>query len=89
MHVDEWMDRSWPPGPPPPFPPRTPTPYEVEGGESQMAGDVNLFFNDADDPCVCEVEVMIAEQRWRRRGLAGEAVLMLMRYGERVTLAGG
>ncbi|CAM9195132.1 unnamed protein product [Choristocarpus tenellus] len=46
-----------------------------------MVGDVNLFFNDLDDPTLCEVEVMIAEERWRRRGLAKEAVLMLMRYG--------
>lgn len=56
-----------------------------EGGEheaSAMAGDVNLFFNDADNPGVCEVEVMIAEERWRRKGLAREAVLMLMRYGK-------
>lgn len=47
-----------------------------------MAGDVNLFFNDLDDPSVCEVEVMVAEERWRRKGLAREALLMLMRYGE-------
>lgn len=46
-----------------------------------MAGDVNLFFNDFEDPGVCEVEVMVAEERWRRRGLAQEAVLMMMRYG--------
>lgn len=30
-----------------------------------------------------QVEVMIAEERFRRRGLAREAVLMLMRYGRR------
>lgn len=46
-----------------------------------MAGDVNLFFNDLDDQSVCEVEVMIAEERWRRKGLAREALLMIMRYG--------
>ncbi|CAN0187903.1 unnamed protein product [Scytosiphon promiscuus] len=45
-----------------------------------MAGDVNLFFNDYDDPGMCEVEVMIAEERCRRKGLAKEAVLALMRY---------
>lgn len=58
-----------------------------EGGrrEPVMAGDVNLFFNDYDDPGMCEVEVMVAEPRWRRKGLAREAVLMLMRYGERVS----
>lgn len=53
----------------------------VEGGEPEMAGDVNLFFNDLDDKNVCEVEVMIAEERWRRKGLAQEALLMMMRYG--------
>lgn len=59
----------------------------AEGGEAEepaMAGDVNLFFNDYDDPGMCEVEVMVAEPRWRRKGLAKEAVLMLMRYGELV-----
>lgn len=48
-----------------------------------MAGDVNLFFNDLDEPGLCEVEVMVAEERWRRKGLAREALLMLLRYGER------
>lgn len=47
-----------------------------------MAGDVNLFFNDLDDKSICEVEVMVAEERWRRKGLAREALLMIMRYGE-------
>ena len=50
-----------------------------------MAGDVNLFFNDFEDPGMCEVEVMVAEESWRRRGLAREAVLMLMRYGAHAT----
>lgn len=60
-------------------------PGQGEGDkETTMAGDVNLFFNDFEDPGVCEVEVMIAEERWRRRGLAQEAVLMMMRYGRRV-----
>ncbi|CAN0219216.1 unnamed protein product, partial [Ectocarpus fasciculatus] len=54
---------------------------EKDAGESAvMAGDVNLFFNDYEDPGMCEVEVMIAEEGLRRRGLAKEAVLMLMRY---------
>ncbi|CAM9090665.1 unnamed protein product [Ectocarpus sp. 6 AP-2014] len=50
------------------------------GESAVMAGDVNLFFNDYEDPGMCEVEVMIAEEGLRRRGLAKEAVLMLMRY---------
>ncbi|CAM9577469.1 unnamed protein product [Discosporangium mesarthrocarpum] len=45
-----------------------------------MAGDVNLFFTDTSNLSMCEVEVMIAEERWRRKGLGEEAVLLLMRY---------
>mmetsp|Transcript_18579 Transcript_18579/g.56092 ORF Transcript_18579/g.56092 Transcript_18579/m.56092 type:complete len:113 (-) Transcript_18579:1001-1339(-) len=46
-----------------------------------MAGDVNLFFNDPDEPTTAEIEVMIAERASRRKGLAGEAIRMLMAYG--------
>jgi len=45
-----------------------------------MAGDVNLFFNDDEDPSCAEIEVMIAEANLRRRGLAREALTLLMRY---------
>lgn len=45
-----------------------------------MAGDVNLFFNDPEDAGAAEIEVMIAEAGSRRRGLAGEALRMLMAY---------
>ncbi|TDH66763.1 hypothetical protein CCR75_002150 [Bremia lactucae] len=45
-----------------------------------MAGDVNLFFNDYDDPCACEVEIMIAESKYRRKGFAEEAVMLMMAY---------
>lgn len=48
-----------------------------------MAGDVNLFFNDYEDPLACEIEVMIAEPKYRRQGFAHEAVKLLMAYGER------
>jgi Acetyltransferase (GNAT) domain len=43
-------------------------------------GDVNLFFNDPDDASAAEIEVMIAEQGSRRRGLASEALMLLMAY---------
>ena len=46
-----------------------------------MAGDVNLFFNDHDDPHACEVEIMIAEEKYRRHGFAEEAVQLMMAYG--------
>eukprot|EP00611_Tribonema_gayanum_P006658 TRINITY_DN1593_c0_g1_i4.p1 TRINITY_DN1593_c0_g1~~TRINITY_DN1593_c0_g1_i4.p1 ORF type:complete len:217 (-),score=75.79 TRINITY_DN1593_c0_g1_i4:22-672(-) len=50
--------------------------------QARMIGDVNLFFGaDHDDPAAAEVEVMIAEAAYRRRGYAREAVAMLMRYG--------
>jgi RimJ/RimL family protein N-acetyltransferase len=46
----------------------------------RMAGDVNLFFNDRDDDRVCEIEVMIAEEKFRRQGRAKEALLLIMSY---------
>lgn len=46
-----------------------------------MAGDVNLFFNDYDDPHACEMEIMIAEDKYRRKGFAEEAVKLMMAYG--------
>jgi RimJ/RimL family protein N-acetyltransferase len=46
-----------------------------------MAGDVNLFFNDYDDPRACEMEIMIAEEKYRRKGFAEEAVKLMMAYG--------
>lgn len=58
-----------------------------------MAGDVNVFFNgSADDDdvgaesgryAVGEVEVMIAERGSRRKGLAREALTMMMDYCSR------
>ncbi|WIA12789.1 hypothetical protein OEZ85_006420 [Tetradesmus obliquus] len=46
-----------------------------------MAGDVNFFFNDHDDPHIAEAEIMIAEPASRRRGLAVEALQLFMAYG--------
>ena len=48
---------------------------------ASMAGDVNLFLNDPDDPYNAEIEVMIAEEACRRQGLATEALKMLIGYG--------
>jgi len=48
-----------------------------------MAGDVNLFLNDADgDLTIAEIEVMVAEVGSRRKGLGREAVCMMMAYGQ-------
>lgn len=48
-----------------------------------MAGDVNLFFNDADDPACAEIEIMVAEASCRRRGVASQALLLMMHYAAR------
>lgn len=45
-----------------------------------MAGDVNVFYHDDDDKTVGEMEVMIAEQDSRRKGLATEAVELMKKY---------
>ncbi len=47
----------------------------------RMAGDVNLFLNDRDDSSVAEIEVMIAEEKYRRKGFATEALISMMQYG--------
>lgn len=45
------------------------------------AGDVNFFRNDPDeDPGVVELEIMVAEQTSRRKGLACEALQIFMAY---------
>ncbi|KAK9820273.1 hypothetical protein WJX72_008468 [[Myrmecia] bisecta] len=51
---------------------------EEHGGG--MAGDVNVFLNDLDDPTVGEIEVMVAEGGSRRKGVAFEALSMFMAY---------
>ena len=45
-----------------------------------MAGDVNLFLNDPEDRHSAEIEVMIAEPLSRGKGLAYEALVLLMLY---------
>ncbi|GER54066.1 N-acetyltransferase 9-like protein [Striga asiatica] len=45
-----------------------------------MVGDVNIFMNDMDDPHMAEVEIMIAEQKSRGKGLAKESVLLMMAF---------
>jgi hypothetical protein len=39
-----------------------------------MAGDVNIFRNNVDDPAEGEIEIMIAEERSRKKGIAKEAL---------------
>ncbi|XP_057429456.1 GCN5-related N-acetyltransferase 9 isoform X2 [Lotus japonicus] len=45
-----------------------------------MVGDVNVFMNDLDNPHMAEVEIMIAEQKSRGKGLGKESVLMMMAF---------
>ena len=57
----------------------------VDGDEDdevvRMIGDVNLFLNDRDDDMsVAEIEVMIAEHDFRRKGCATKALQLLMHY---------
>eukprot|EP01038_Epipyxis_sp_PR26KG_P011197 gene11197-15017_t len=49
--------------------------------EEFMAGDVNFFLNDRDDPHNAEIEVMIAETKHQRKGFAYEALSLMMYYG--------
>ena len=47
---------------------------------SSMVGDVNLYFNDHDDAHAAEIEIMIADVSARRKGLAREALRLMMGY---------
>merc|ERR1712227_159809 len=58
------------------------TAQAIEDEIACMAGDVNLFYNDADDRNSAEVEVMIAEVKYRGKGLGKEALLAMLKYGK-------
>ena len=45
-----------------------------------MIGDTNLFFNDPEDPLSAEIEIMIAEPDFRRKGIATAALRSMMAY---------
>lgn len=45
-----------------------------------MIGDVNLFFNDHDNPRNAEVDIMIARGDARGQGFGTEAVLIMLHY---------
>ncbi|KAL5709629.1 GCN5-related N-acetyltransferase 9 [Ranunculus cassubicifolius] len=45
-----------------------------------MAGDVNIYMNDLDDPQMAEMEIMIAEPKSQGKGLGKEAILMMMNF---------
>ncbi|KAK8959136.1 hypothetical protein KSP40_PGU020617 [Platanthera guangdongensis] len=45
-----------------------------------MVGDVNIYMNDPNDFQLAEIEIMIAEQKSRGKGLGEESVLMMMAF---------
>ncbi|XP_014752818.1 N-acetyltransferase 9-like protein isoform X2 [Brachypodium distachyon] len=45
-----------------------------------MVGDVNIYMNDPDDLEIAEIEIMIAEQKSRGKGLGQEVILMMMAF---------
>lgn len=45
-----------------------------------MAGDVNLYWNDVEEPHTAEIEIMVAEAKCRGKGVAHEALTMFMAY---------
>jgi hypothetical protein len=59
-----------------------------------MCGDVNIFLSEADDEVIededeakeiekiGEIEIMIAEEKSRKKGIAKEALLMMIGYGK-------
>lgn len=48
-----------------------------------MIGDVNLFLNHPDDDRhFAEIEIMIAEEAYRRGGRGLEALRIMMGYGK-------
>ncbi|XP_008305262.1 alpha/beta-tubulin-N-acetyltransferase 9 [Stegastes partitus] len=48
--------------------------------EQCMVGDVNIFLTDPADPSLAELEVMIAEPRYRGKGIGKEVTRMMMSY---------
>ncbi|KAI8139209.1 GNAT domain-containing protein [Fennellomyces sp. T-0311] len=55
------------------------SPFSKEN--AQMIGDVNIFLNDQDDdPTFGEIEIMIAEEGYRRGGRGLEALKIMMAY---------
>jgi hypothetical protein len=59
-----------------------------------ICGDVNIFLSEADDEVtededeakeiekIGEIEIMIAEEKSRNKGIAKEALLMMIGYGK-------
>ncbi|KAL2632703.1 hypothetical protein R1flu_004182 [Riccia fluitans] len=59
---------------------RMKVPEEESSNVEAMAGDVNIFMNDMEDEQAAEIDIMIAEPRSRGKGLAKEAVQLMVNY---------
>lgn len=46
-----------------------------------LVGDVNMYLHARDESGSCEIEVMVGAAQHRRRGLAKEALQLMMRFG--------
>lgn len=65
----------------------------IQASLSAMAGDVNIFLSEEEMdevnaspgqtaiPCQAEIDIMIAEERYRRLGLGREATCLMMHFG--------
>lgn len=61
---------------------KCPTAAEMDSREvSCIVGDVNLFFHDPANRGKAEIEIMVAEAEARNRGMATEALSLMMAYG--------
>lgn len=47
-----------------------------------MIGDTNLFFNNTEDQCTAEAEIMIADIKSRGKKMGWEAMILMLRYGK-------
>jgi RimJ/RimL family protein N-acetyltransferase len=60
-------------------------PHVLSSGDSalvdRMIGDVNIFLHDRDDPGNAEIEIMTAEKNYSRKGIATEALNLMMIFG--------
>lgn len=54
--------------------------YSSKKETSCMVGDVNLFLNDNTSRTTAEIEIMIAETKSRKKGLATESLQLIMAY---------
>jgi RimJ/RimL family protein N-acetyltransferase len=60
--------------------PKSGTSTEENTDDAELIGDVNLFFNDYDDPKSAEIDIMIAGRDSRGQGFGREAVLLMFHY---------